>query len=205
MIKSKVEILNLLQKYNIQYVFHMTHIRNLKSILENGLLPHGNNFQKKDISDNNVNNRRSKKEPIFNKEIHSYVPFYFNPKNAMLYKRKEMQSDIVIIVMRKEIFLKSNIIISDGNASCYQTKFYNSLNDLSHLNWNCLKDNSWNNHIDGKRVRMAELLVPQKVQLKYISAILINNDFDTSKIKNIKMPKSIKLYKDSTNRFFFKG
>ena len=67
----------------------MTHINNLDSIIRNGLYPHNNTYKKTDISNVDVNDRRVRLEPIYHKQIHSYVPFYFNPRNAMLYRNQK--------------------------------------------------------------------------------------------------------------------
>jgi len=69
--------LNNLDTYNVKALYHMTHIDNLYSILKYGLLSHGNQFQKEDISNREVNSRRSVRDPLFRRPLHSYVPFYF--------------------------------------------------------------------------------------------------------------------------------
>ena len=53
---SRLEI-NTLNDHNVEYLYHMTHIENLPSILKHGLLAHGNLYQKEDISNKEVNNR----------------------------------------------------------------------------------------------------------------------------------------------------
>jgi hypothetical protein len=78
----------ILKKYNIKYIYHMTHKDNLESILENGLFSHNNDFVTNRIDNPDVNNRRNFFEPIYNKNVQDYVPFYFNPRNAMLYVKK---------------------------------------------------------------------------------------------------------------------
>lgn len=179
----RIDILN---NYGIDSFYHMTHIENLQSILEKGLFPHSNQYQKKDISDLDVNNRRSRLEPIYNKSIHEYVPFYFNPKNAMLYVRRNIQNEVVILVLRKELILKNKSIFTDGNASCTTTKFYNNkIENLNKLDWTCLNDNNWNEHEDGRRKRMAEVLVPNYVSVDNIEAIICNNSYTKTYIENI--------------------
>jgi hypothetical protein len=178
----KIDILN---NYGIDSFYHMTHIENLQSILEKGLFPHSNQYQKKDISDLDVNNRRSRLEPIYNKSIHEYVPFYFNPRNAMLYVRRNIQNEVVILVLRKELILKNKSIFTDGNASCTTTKFYNKIENLNKLDWTCLNDSNWNEHEDGRRKRMAEVLVPNYVSVDNIEAIICNNSYTKTYIENI--------------------
>ena len=91
------KILSICENYGIKGLYHMTHIDNLQSIFQNGLLSHtnarNNNFMKGDIANNDVNNRRSGLEPIYNRPIHDYTPLYFNPRNPMLYVRKNIQKD----------------------------------------------------------------------------------------------------------------
>jgi hypothetical protein len=198
----RIDILN---NYSVNYFYHMTHINNIQSILKYGLLPNGNNYQINDISDLDVNNRRFKLEPIYNKSIHKYVPLYFNPKNAMLYVRKNIQQDIVILVLKKDLILKNKVVFTDGNASCAITKFFNKIEDLSQLDWECLKDNTWNDHIDGKRKRMAEILVPDYVSIDNIEYIICNNTNVKIKIEDIlkQMNLNIKIYKDINKKIYF--
>jgi hypothetical protein len=159
--------------YNALY--HITHIDNISTIFKYGLLAHNNKYQIKDISDNQVNSRRNRIEPIYRKNVHSYVPFYFNPKNAMLYKRKEIQDDIIILAFEKSLIELNGAIFTDGNASsCYST-FYKDIVNLNRLDWNCLSDWSWCNHPDGKRTRMAEVLVPSHVSIDRLQSVICNS------------------------------
>ena len=106
---SKLEI-NTLNDYQVEYLYHMTHIDNLPSILKHGLLAHGNSYQKEDISNREVNSRRSMKDPIYRKPIHNYVPFYFSPRNAMLYYLRDIQNDIVILEIKREVILILKVV-----------------------------------------------------------------------------------------------
>lgn len=172
----------ILDKYGIHNLFHMTHIDNLPSILQHGLLPHGNRHQIKDISDCDVNNRRARPEPVYHQPIHSYVPFYFNPRNPMLYYRKDMQDDIVILVLKRELMLSKKCLFTDGNASADHTKFANELEDLHFIDWKCIHGKYWNDFADGKRKKMAEVLVPDMVSIENIEGILCNNGITQAKI-----------------------
>lgn len=161
----------ILDEYGIEYIYHMTHYKNLESILKNGLLSHNNELTKEHIDNAEVNNRRNKIEPIYNKNLHTYVPFYFNPRNPMLFVNKEIQEDIVILAFNRNILLKEKTIFTDGNAAVERTRFFKNLDDLKQLNWNCINSIYWNDFEDGKREVMAEVLVPNKVNIKYLNKI----------------------------------
>jgi len=163
---------NLLASYGIEAIYHMTHINNVSSILRHGLLSHGNGRTSVDISNRAVNNRRNRIDPFYKKTIHSYVPFYINPKNAMLYVRKAIQEDIVIFSFDRELIKENGVLFTDGNAASSSTRFFKNLEGLSSLHWNCLHAGSWNNYPDGKRRRMAEVLVPNRVSPVRINKII---------------------------------
>lgn len=174
MMNSKnVEILD---KYNIKCLYHMTHISNVPNIMKYGLLAHGNPYQREDISDCDVNSRRARAEPIYHKPIHSYVPFYFNPKNNMLSKRRSIQDQIVILIINREIILSDGALFTNGNASVDRTLFTNNLNNLNMVDWECINTQGYYSGFDdGANKRMAEVLVPDFVDAKNILGIICNN------------------------------
>lgn len=169
----------ILQKYPITAFYHMTALSNLESILQNGLLSHSEAYQQNlvrtDISDNEVNDRRQRKEPKNNKKIHDYVPFYFNPKNPMLYRRKDLQNIIVILEVDKRLIYQKSNLFTDGNAASNSTQFYNQLSNLQDVDWTALQRAYWNDYPDGKRIRCAEVLVFPKMPRNYILKIHSNN------------------------------
>ncbi len=195
-----------LKKLGINYLFHMTHINNITSIYKNGLvsnhLAHESSMIKKDISDPDVQLRRERLDPINNLSIHSYVPLYFNPKNPMLYVRKEMQNKIALLVFdANSIFQYKGTIFSDGNAASGPTKYYSKLTDLVNLDWACLNTTSyWNDFIDGKRKRCAEVLVPNNIKFEDVITIVVYDNYVASKIRT-QLNNKIEVKTDG--RFYF--
>ena len=176
-ISINIKILNDLK---INAFYHMTHINNLDSIIRNGLYPHNNTYKKTDISNVDVNDRRVRLEPIYHKQIHSYVPFYFNPRNAMLYRnQKKFGNSIVILQFKNSLIDINNSIITNANASADNTLFtsnVNHLNDQNFINLSNVFADSWNNYGNPnyqiKQTMMAELLIPIVVKNNYIEKII---------------------------------
>lgn len=177
----------LLQESAPATLYHMTHIDNLASILEHGLHSHDNNYQSQDISNQQVNARRGKKEPIYHRSIHSYVPLYFNPRNAMLYKTQmQYGGNIVILGFDAEILLQENTLFSSGNAAANDTDFSNDLNDLDKLNWNLIFSHSWNGYGEHvKKIMMSEALVYQHLSMNRLQDIHCSNTFTQKMVNNI--------------------
>jgi hypothetical protein len=170
---------SIVSQCNLDGLFHMTHIVNISSIFEYNLLSHNlahsGKFIQNDISMHAVNNRRNKLEPINNKNLHDYVPLYFSIKNPMMYVRKGMSSNIIILKINNSILNLKNAIFSDGNAASQSTAFYNNLNQLNNLSWDCLNNSYWNDYTDGKRKKCAEVLVPDLIEPKMIDEIICSN------------------------------
>ena len=186
---------DLISSFGISFLYHMTHKSNLSSILKYGLLSHNDahnrNLTTIDISENTVNDRRRRIEPIFNKSIHEYAPLYFNPKNPMLFKRKNIQNDIVILAYEANLLLKENTIFTDGNAASDSTNFYNNFDCLSKLSWECINDAWWNTYQDGKRKKCAEVLILNKIEIDSISKIITFDESTKNFVNSIKREVSI--------------
>ena len=189
-LQKQFEILN---KYGIDYLYHMTHKDNLDNILQNGLKSHNyarsKGLLQNDIADNIVNDRRGRKKPIYQRSLHDYVPLYFNPKNPMLYVRQDIQNDIIIFAIDRAIFFQKNTLFTDGNAAADTTQFYNNIQDLNKLNWQCIYNQWWNDFSDGKRLRCSEVLVYPDIPIQKILKIYCRNEqtkeFIEKKIVNI--------------------
>ncbi len=154
-----------IQQHGIDYLYHMTYIDNLASIIENGLLSHNEAYRQglieADISDPDVQDIRANiKDPFHNRPLHEYVPLYFSPRNPMLYKRREIQEDIVILGLDPQILYESNILFTDGNAAASETFFYNDIQMLGQLPWKSIRARYWKDDIEnGKRIKCAEVLI----------------------------------------------
>jgi hypothetical protein len=188
---------NILSRFGISFLYHMTHIRNLENILSAGLVSHNEahrGLNQVDIADNQVNDRRSRLEPVYNKSIHDYVPFYFNPKNPMLFRRKNLQNDILILGVDRSLIYSDKAIFTNGNAASSSTQFFSDINKLEDLNWDCINREYWNDFNDGKRIKCAEVLVYPKVDVSDIKKIYCNNNVTLNYVaKRIRSDQKIDL------------
>lgn len=146
----------------------MTYIDNLASIIQNGLLSHNEAYRQglieADISDPNVQDIRATTiDPFYNRPLHDYVALYFSPRNPMLYRRREIQEDIVILGLDPHLLSDPNIIFTNGNAAASGTTYYTGISMLEHLPWKSIRERSWTDIEDGKRIKCAEVLVYPRI------------------------------------------
>jgi hypothetical protein len=185
-VKSNEELL--LIEFGIHYLYHMTHIDNLENIFKYGLLSHNNKHKKVDISNRDVNARRNKRETIYLKSIHDYVPLYFNPRNAMLfYNQKRHDKDIIILALNPTSIIdnyKDSFIFSNQNCSTDGVLFFNKLEKLKEIDWETLRSYSWTQNKEKevyiRQVMMAEFLVYEKISQQHFEKIYCQ-DLDTAK------------------------
>lgn len=152
-------------------LYHITHIDNLSGIRLHGLLSKTRmaalHLSMVDISDHEVQDRRDRPEPVFSLPIHDYVPLYFNPKNAMLYKRKELRAFLVILAIPITKAMGELYVFTDGNAASGSTKLDVDLL-ITRESDSVLKANYWGGLPDGKRRRCAEMLVHERIEPQLI-------------------------------------
>jgi hypothetical protein len=220
-------------------LYHLTHIGNVMSILEEGLkckhrLDQGSYV---DIAEQTVQDLRDKITIILrcpNGErrrggIHDFVPLFFNPIGPMMYTRREQSRQIVIIEVKQRVLENKYTLFSDGNASMQQLRLgpgwhvdvyvscdgspcrrqhregdlvregsrrpasniYHGLEHLSRLPWDALTAPSWTTNADGtpnpegRRVRAAEVLVPQAVPTAEFQRIIVCDSAIRSEVADI--------------------
>jgi hypothetical protein len=163
-------------------LFYTTHIDNLKSILEHGILSHTiahtRGYVKVDISNKTVNEKRNRVEASLGGNIHDFAPLYINPRNPMLFYlcKNSEKENLVLLKINPHILLADNVAFSNGNAAVRTTQFYRNIDDFNKLNWTVIGQEYWTNHPDGRRIRCSEVLVHEQIPVYYINEIIIYND-----------------------------
>ena len=110
----------------------------------------------------------------------------------MLYKRREMQEDIVILGLDPNLLFEPNILITDGNAAARETSFYKRPNALNRLPWDSIRARSWHNIEDGRRIKCAEVLFYDKIMPSKIQFVFCYSDKHREKIIADKQGTAIK-------------
>lgn len=174
-----------------RYAYHFTMLDNLDSIIENGLLSTNKKVEKgiihRDVSEQSIQNRRhTMSVPCSEgKMVHDYIPFYFSKKNAMqlsiLNKKNIDQPFLIYFAIPIEIIEeREGVVFSDSSANTNEPpNFYDSseIDKLDSLNWDAINNLGWKDPSDVyRRQKMAELLIPDILDLSDIDHIIVFND-----------------------------
>jgi hypothetical protein len=127
-----------------------------------------------DIADPGAQRWRDRPEPVYNRSIHDYVPLYINPRNPMLYVRRDLHKELVILKISASVAENCTAVYTDGNAASRETKFSTS-REVMKNSLPVLSADFWNEHSDGKRLRCAEVLIYPNVQRMYFEGAICSN------------------------------
>ncbi|HIF9215039.1 TPA: DUF4433 domain-containing protein [Photobacterium damselae] len=195
---------NPFQAFGVLSLWHMSHVDNISSILLNGIASNDTahtKFSPRDISNSEVQIYRGRNDPYYHRRLHEYAPTYLSIKNPMLYVKKNMNFYLCILEVSTDVVNDNQFLFSDGNAASKETRFFNKTSDLTHLPWDVLNADYWNDFDDGKRKKCAEVLVYPSIDKKYIKAVHCSN-FTAKRIVEKNAPSSSVPIKVSPELFF---
>ncbi len=166
---------------DIRYLYYITHIDNVPSIVGRGLLSHGEVERQRvpftPIYDAAIVSRRKAKSTPEGRSLWEYANLYFQPRNPMMYRiiHEKSKDDLAVVAIRPAVMRAQGVVITDGNAANTPTQFFNYAEGMKAVssNWKTIQNEWWKQEDGSKRRIMAECLVPGKVEPDYIEAICV--------------------------------
>jgi hypothetical protein len=163
--------------------YHMTHINNLKGILENGLLSSyylkNNSVDVFDIANPEIMLKRDRSIDSSGRSILDYVPLYINPINPFMSSKKvqdQIDSIVILEVIPHILVQEKGSLFSDGNAANIETNFYRNQMEMENVNWSLLNEGKWIIKGEGHSEMCSEILVGERIEVKYLNKIIIRSD-----------------------------
>lgn len=174
MLKAKPQSQNdfVVPAFAITHVWHLTHVKNLPSIFNSasGLLSKNALQQQhvgyQDISMREVQFHRANKT-INGIPLHSYVPTYVVQRNPMMYVLRHQADHLVWLKIDVRYLPQHDCITADRNAAASKTQFFWGIQS-DRLPWHVLTSPTWHDYAEGKSLRCAEILVPNRIPLAAI-------------------------------------
>lgn len=162
-------------------IFHITHVKNLASIIREGGLHCDRKAAARSLVNVGIAHQHIKKRragrpvPVGpGGTLDDYVPFYFAPRSPMLYSinggyvegYSEGQQSVIHLVSSAEAVEAAGLpfVFTDGHADMDLSDFFDDLDDLGKIDWNIMRAKYWadtDEDGDRKRRRQAEFLVDE--------------------------------------------
>ncbi len=166
---------------DVKELYYIAPVDNLLSILTHGILSHekSRKIRCKSVADPVIQKRRVNKVVPGGFKLHSYANLYFNPRNAMMSKRRDMCKELVVLCIERSVLSLNGVVLADGNASGDYVRFFSSPHGLAYLEKGLIFARDWRSedrieYFKRKSAVCAEVLVPHFVNFKYIHAIYVS-------------------------------
>lgn len=177
---------------DIQAVYHITHMDNVRDILCDGVWSHNKADAREMppvvVYDEKIVAQR-KLRKIGDKPLSEFANFYFQPRNAMLYRLCQEKRDVVVLRLRRDAMELPGAHISVGNAAAAASVFYPAAMGMRELLkrtvWGKINAEYWNNTDDGKRLMMSELLVPDSAPPELIDSIYVLSEKNKAAVEKM--------------------
>ena len=160
-------------------VYYIVARDNFASIMKHGVLSHSRviAINHRPVYDERIVAKRRDKTVPNGKSLWDFANFYFQPRNAMMYRVRQIErQDVVVLVLRRDVF-KAADYVSVGNAAAHASEFLPVEEGLTRLRrdeaWEVLHGKGWSK--ESKSLMMSELLVEGSVAPDLIDAIYVPN------------------------------
>ena len=179
------------QRTKRRYLYNITPIHNVPSIMEHGILCYdlASKIPHISIALNDVQKRRNSVKIPNGMRLHQYANLYFTYHNPMLYKKQEQAEDLCILAISSEVLDYEGCIVTDRNAATSLVKFYSPAAGIEQIDFDLVYAKFWthpdlnaqNNH---KAIKCAEVLIPRKVPYEQIlNACVVSEEAKQKLIK----------------------
>jgi O-acetyl-ADP-ribose deacetylase (regulator of RNase III) len=168
----------------VKSLYYITHINNMRSILEQGILSH-QRIESEGISFTPiydaaiVSNRRARITPD-GKSLWEYANLFFQPRNPMLYRviSERDKDEVAVLALKPQVLDLPGVLVTTGNAASPLSEVLGIQEGRAKLSEirPILKSDWWREEDGSKRKIMAECLVPDVVPAEYIHSIYVASE-----------------------------
>lgn len=197
------------EKTKKKCVYNIQPIVNIPSVIRYGLLSYERvtRIEHESIAMIDVQNRRDNVIIPNGGGLHSYANAYFDPRNPMMYKRKDRAQSLCVLAILSTVLNLDGVIISDGNAASEYSRFYAPEEGIQKLDFARIYDEWWTDddlceQLKRKRIKCAEVLVPNVIPYEYIIGAIVVNEQAQYDLKSKEFQQKIVI---QPNVFFGKG
>jgi hypothetical protein len=158
-------------------------IANLPSILQHGILSHklADKIAHDSVAMQEIQERRQNKRIPGAGNLHDYANLYFDAHNPMLSKCRARNNEICVLQIDALVMDQAGVIVTDRNAAADMVRFFPVVAGLSAISHDRVFAKYWTHPDDfyderlHKSQKCAEVLVPQRVNTKFITGAYVAN------------------------------
>ena len=171
---------------------NITHLKNLPSIFEHGILSHerAKKVRHESVAMQEIQDRRADVILPNNRKLHSYANVYVNAGNKMMSKIRALHRDLCVLRIDKQILHKSTAIVADQNASSKYVRFSEGITGLGRISKDIVFADSWLHPEDqiaewrhGSAI-CAEVLILDRIPPDFIIGVYVSCEESANEVRN---------------------
>ncbi len=198
-------------KAGIKGLFYITHVENIPSILQHGILSHGQieaqNVPFTPIYDAGIVSSRKEKRTPEGVSLWEYANLYFQPRNPMMYRvvHEKQSRDMAVVGVKPDVLQVPRVVLTDGNAASGPTEFFQVSDGLKVIEgqWKVIQAEYWNDRDGSKRKIMAECLVPERITPDQIHTVFVVDHEARERVEKLAGRVGVPIVPEP--KFFFRG
>jgi ssDNA thymidine ADP-ribosyltransferase, DarT len=169
-----------MERSRIQELHYITDMANVASILERGIL--SNRLARRvagheSVADAEVQARRASKRVWVGRSsrpLHDYANLYVHARNAMLFiLLRSRKGDLTVLAIDPEVLDLDGVVVTDRNAASFASLFLPAAEGIAALDESAVFAEWWTGSSEAKQLRMAEVLVPDRVPASLIKGAYV--------------------------------
>jgi len=159
------------RRSSIHELHYITDMANTASMLERGIL--SNRLARRmaggcvSVADADVQARRAGKSVWVGRSsrpLHDYANLYLHARNAMLFLLpRGRQGDLTVLTVDPDVLDLDGVVVADRNAASFAALFLPAAKGIAALDEAAVFAERWTSSYEAKQLRMAEVLVPDRV------------------------------------------
>jgi hypothetical protein len=182
----------------------ITHIDNLASIFEHGILSHNQMAARQHVSVamQAVQDRRSQKVVPGGRPLHDYANLYICARNPMMFVRRGQHENLCVLSISATVLDIPGTVITDQNAASNYVRYAAAPDGLAHVDRALTFARNWTHPGDQiaewrhKAAKCAEVLVPDSVQPDRILAVYVSGEVGRQRASAAQQAKPVQINAD---------
>ncbi len=171
-----------MKREELAELHYITPIANVPSICIQGILSHkkAKKVEHESAAMQVIQDRRAKVVVPGGRPLHDYVNLYFHARNPMMYVRSANHTSLCVLRVSIEVLDLPGVVVTDCNASSDYVRFSPAPGGISIVDRDRTFAEDWTYPDDPieayrrKSARCAEVLVPDRVDQRYISVVYVS-------------------------------
>jgi hypothetical protein len=170
-------------------------IANIGSVLARGILSYERaaKLEHHSVALQPVQDKRDQKQVPGGLKLHQYANLYFHARNPMMFKRKDEGPDLCVLRVSTQVLDLNGTVLSDQNAASDYVRFLHP-RQWKLLDFDAIYAMDWRHPNDQvaywrhRARKCAEVLVPQRVEVRFITGAYVLDDAARSRLTDLGFP-----------------